>query len=485
RITKESKIITSSNDQNHRNTIDLKMYDNLRLTNFSDDQHDVMEQKPRDSIPTRCLRCRSPLKEPHHGLAIVTMAVVAQLMLLVSLSTPTQAASHFLNEFCDLQSKTLRNAKKFRTNPETFSIFLTSKNSLSSVRVLPQKAPQRQTPPPQAPINPSAMSFSFMQPTEQPPMQALGATGNETTSNSSAPGIGPSVPVATMMPSPEIIQQYQSPVLKQLNCSIIVVAPRSHGLLVTVNSIGLPHHHAKLGITLNYDSQQAQSVSLDGDVTSGKYLLTQSTSSKIAINLQSFAPIDWSRVSFDILFTVYKSKANSTGCPNKSWFDCGDNICVPSSLVCDNNRNCPNGNDEMIFYRCYTPLFWSIAASTTMALAIAVMIMIVIVVLRRRRAAEIASQSQFSNNLLQDSTSKAGLNYCDSEAGYLADNMTGGFENPVWLHTNTLTKQDSTRHVAAGTCCSMPAVSHVQVHHNQAPHSTALLVTNTQLRQAH
>lgn len=245
-------------------------------------------------------------------------------------------------------------------------------------------------------------------------------------------------------------QQPTAPIYKQLNCSIIVVAPKSHGLLVTVNSIGLPKNLTKLGITLNHDSPHAQHIQLEGETTSANYLLTQPSSSKIAINLQSFQPIDWSHVSFDILFTVYK-KANSTGCPNKKWFDCGDNICVPSSLVCDNNRNCPNGNDEMIFYRCYSPLFWSIAASTTLALILVIVITSVILVLRRRRGG-LNKQHSFSNNVLasegdlihDDNSSKLDLTQDATGASngpYLASNLyLGGFENPVWTN-GTLTKQ--------------------------------------------
>lgn len=244
-------------------------------------------------------------------------------------------------------------------------------------------------------------------------------------------------------------QQQAAPIYKQLNCSIIVVAPKSHGLLVTVNSIGLPKNLTKLGIILNHDSAHAKSIQLEEENASANYLLTQPGSSKIAINLQSFQPIDWSHVSFDILFTVYK-KANSTGCPNKKWFDCGDNICVPSSLVCDNNRNCPNGNDEMIFYRCYSPLFWSIAASTALALILIALIISVILVVRRKR---LLKQHSFSNNVLasendlmhDNNSSKLDLTLDPSigrnNSSYLASNLyLNGFENPVWSN-GTLTKQ--------------------------------------------
>lgn len=237
-----------------------------------------------------------------------------------------------------------------------------------------------------------------------------------------------------------------------------MVAPKSHGLLVTVNSIGLPKNLTKLGITLNHDSPHAQHIHLEGETTSANYLLTQPQSSKIAINLQSFRPIDWSHVSFDILFTVYK-KANSTGgCPNKKWFDCGDNICVPSSLVCDNNRNCPNGNDEMIFYRCYSPLFWSIAASCGLALIlICIMIVVIMIVRSQRRRRGLTRLNSFSHNQLasdndmmhDNSSSKLDLTQTEQRsqmvgAGgqtYLASNMyLGGFENPVWTN-GTLTKK--------------------------------------------
>lgn len=284
---------------------------------------------------------------------------------------------------------------------DTHSLFLTAKNTLSSVRVLPQKQQM-----------PSSISFGF--------------------GSSSA-------------------QQANVPIYKQLNCSIIVVAPKSHGLLVTVNSIGLPKNLTKLGIILNHDSAHAQHVHLEGETTSANYLLTQPSSSKIAINLQSFQPIDWSHVSFDILFTVYK-RANSTGgCPNKKWFDCGDNICVPSSLVCDNNRNCPNGNDEMIFYRCYSPLFWSIAASSTLALVLIFLMISVILLVRRRRLGGLSKLNSFSNNQLaaegdlmhDNNSSKLDLTQesAAKSGSYLASNLyLGGFENPVWTN-GTLTKQ--------------------------------------------
>jgi len=261
-------------------------------------------------------------------------------------------------------------------------------------------------------------------------------------------------------------QQPQAPIYKQLNCSIIVVAPKSHGLLVTVNSIGLPKNLTKLGIILNHDSAHAQHVHLEGETTSVNYLLTQPGSSKIAINLQSFQPIDWSHVSFDILFTVYK-KANSTGCPNTKWFDCGDNICVPSSLVCDNNRNCPNGNDEMIFYRCYSPLFWSIAASTTMALILVIIITSIILFVKKRRG--LSRQHSFSNNVLasdgdlihDDNSSKLDLTQESAarSSSYLANNLyLGGFENPVWTN-GTLTKQQSTTKQYSSQSTSPPSPS--------------------------
>lgn len=241
-----------------------------------------------------------------------------------------------------------------------------------------------------------------------------------------------------------------APIIKQLNCSIIVVAPKSHGLLVTVNSIGLPKNLTKLGIILNHDSPHAQHVHLEGETTTANYLLTHPSSSKIAINLQSFKPIDWSHVSFDILFTVYK-KGNNTGCPNKKWFDCGDDICVPSSLVCDKNRNCPNGNDEMVFYLCYTPLFWSIAASSALALVLIMLIISVILFVRRRRG--LSKQHSFSDRVLatevdlmhDDNSSKLDLTQESAarSSSYLANNLyLGGFENPVWTN-GTLTKGSS------------------------------------------
>ena len=249
--------------------------------------------------------------------------------------------------------------------------------------------------------------------------------------------------------------------VKQLNCSIIVVAPKTHGLLLTVDSLGLPKNLTKLGIVLNHDSSHAQHIHLEGQTTKTRYLLAKPQSSKIAINLQSFQPIDWSQVSFDILFTVYE-KANSTGgCPNKKWFDCGDNICVARSLVCDGNKNCPNGNDEMIFYRCYSPLFWSIAGSTTLALILVVIITSVIVVKRNLRAGRMSRLSSFSNNqlavdsdIIHDGSkldlTQADMQHAATAAGrlaggnnpsYLASNLyLGGFENPVWTN-GTLTKQ--------------------------------------------
>ena len=257
-------------------------------------------------------------------------------------------------------------------------------------------------------------------------------------------------------------QAQQAPIYKQLNCSIIVVAPKSHGLLVTVNSIGLPKNLTKLGITLNHDSSHAQQIHLEGEHTTANYLLTQPSSSKIAINLQSFQPIDWSHVSFDILFTVYKKANTSGGCPNKNWFDCGDNICVPMSLVCDRNRNCPNGNDEMIFYRCFTPLFWSIAASVAMALVLVALMLAVILFVRRRRARlGLSRLNSFSNNQLavdadliihDNNSSKLDLTQESAarSSSYLASNLyLGGFENPVWSN-GTLTKQSASQHKAAG-----------------------------------
>lgn len=250
------------------------------------------------------------------------------------------------------------------------------------------------------------------------------------------------------------VQQANQPIYKQLNCSIIVVAPKSHGLLVTVNSIGLPKNLTKLGITLNHDSPHAQHIHLEGETTSANYLLTQPSSSKIAINLQSFRPIDWSHVSFDILFTVYKRSNGTNGCPNKKWFDCGDNICVPSSLVCDRNLNCPNGNDEMVFYRCYSPLFWSIAASTALAMMLIVLIISIILIARRRRVSRLSKLNSFSNNQLatdndlmhENNSSKLDLtneSLNHRSGSYLASNLyLGGFENPVWTN-GTLTKQQS------------------------------------------
>lgn len=301
---------------------------------------------------------------------------------------------------------------------------------MSSVRLLTQKQPNQ---------IPSSFSFGF------------GSSASQAAQ-------------AQSLPAP-------APVFKQLNCSIIVVAPKAHGLLVTVNSYGLPKNLTKLGITLNHDSSHAQHINFEGAQTSANYLLTQPGSSKTAINLQSFQPIDWSHVSFDILFTVYK-KANSTnGCPNKKWFDCGDNICVPSSLVCDNNKNCPNGNDEMIFYRCYSPLFWSIAASTTCAMLIVILIVAVILFSRKRRNSRLNKMKQLSlstddNNVLtsdqdlingNDTSSKLDLTQTEqqlhphhqqiadlrakNQSSYLANNLyLGGFENPVWQN-GTLTKQ--------------------------------------------
>lgn len=261
-----------------------------------------------------------------------------------------------------------------------------------------------------------------------------------------------------------------------------MVAPKSHGLLVTVNSIGLPKNLTKLGIILNHDSPHAQHVHLEGETTSANYLLTQPQSSKIAINLQSFQPIDWSHVSFDILFTVYKRANGTGGCPNKKWFDCGENVCIPSSLVCDKNRNCPNGNDEMIFYRCYSPLFWSIAASLGMALILVGLIVIVIIVVRKKRAGQLAKLlvnskvNSFSNNelttavendLMQDHHHHQGQHHHQgglqaNNQSYLASNLyLGGFENPVWTN-GTLTKQQS----STATSPSAPTTTAAQVHHN-------------------
>lgn len=327
--------------------------------------------------------------------ALLNKKKLTRLIDKISLFLPPNWID-FLNEFCDLQSKTLRSAKKLKQASDIHSLFLNSKTTASSVRVLPQKQQV-----------PSSISFGF--------------------GSSQAP---------------------TAPIYKQLNCSIIVVAPKSHGLMVKVNSIGLPKNLTKLGITLNHDSSHAQQVHLEGEDTSANYLLTQPSSSKIAINLQSFQPIDWSHVSFDILFTVYK-KANSTGCPNKKWFDCGDNICVPSSLVCDNNRNCPNGNDEMVFYKCYSPLFWSIAASTIMALILMAIIVSVLLVVRRRRS--LSKEQSSSNNKLaseadlthDNNSSKLDLTQESAarSSSYLASNLyLGGFENPVWTN-GTLTKQ--------------------------------------------
>lgn len=254
-----------------------------------------------------------------------------------------------------------------------------------------------------------------------------------------------------------------APIFKQLNCSIIVVAPKSHGLLVKVNSIGLPKNLTKLSVTLNYDSPHASQVSMEGENKTADYILTEPGSSKIAINLLSFQPIDWSHVSFDILFTVYRKANSSNGCPNNKWFDCGDNICVPASVVCDKNRNCPNGNDEMISYHCYSPLFLSIAASSTFAFILIVLIAVTVLIVRRRRGGSLNRHHSFSNNVLasdvdgiihDENSSKLDLTQDGSHlsashhnnqgnSSYLASNMyLGGFENPVWTN-GTLTKSQS------------------------------------------
>lgn len=236
--------------------------------------------------------------------------------------------------------------------------------------------------------------------------------------------------------------------IKQLNCSIVVVAPKSHGLLLNVNSVGLPKNLTKLSITLNYGLNHSYPVDIDHDKTSSQYLLTQDGSSKMAIHLQSFKPIDWSHVSFDILFTVYR-KANNTGCPNKKWFDCGDNICVPASLVCDGNRNCPNGNDEMMFSGCYSSLFWAIAACS--ALALVAIIAVVTIALTFRGRQNLNRLNSLSGNALTAdgdlnpdiSSSKYDLTQesANQSSSYLKSNLCySGFENPICTN-GTLTKQ--------------------------------------------
>lgn len=325
-----------------------------------------------------------------------------------------------MNEFCDLESKTLRRAKKLEQNDSkgeasTYSLNLASKYSKSSARVKTQL--QRTQP------SLSQISFGF---------------GMQDSNNK---------------------QQQTEVIKKQLNCSINVVAPKLHGLLVTINSIDLPKNLTKLSVTFYQNATHAQTVAIDSGNTNEHYLLTPPGNSKIGINLQSFQPIDWSTLGFDILFTVYKNKGNSSGCPNSNWFDCGENICVPMSLVCDNNKNCPNGNDEMLSYRCYSPLFQSIAVSTLLAvlLILAVVCFIYIYGYKRRDRgsngndsddddqyyynADVLSESdEFeygvdSDGLVLPSSKKIDLNLDTAKLtnGYLSNNLyAGGFENPIW-----------------------------------------------------
>lgn len=233
-----------------------------------------------------------------------------------------------------------------------------------------------------------------------------------------------------------------SPIIKQLNCFFVVVAPKSHGLLMNVNSIGLPKNQTKLTITLNHESNHSQLIHLEGEEKPSQYLLTQDGNSKIAIHLQSFRPIDWSHISFDILFTVYR-KASNSGCPNKRWFDCGDNICVPASLVCDKTPNCPNGNDEMIFYKCYSSLFWSMALTASLVLILVITVSIILY----RRQGRLNRLNSLSDNVLtadaDNLSSKLDLSdthHKNQSASYLKSNLFyNGFENPVW--TSNPTKQ--------------------------------------------
>lgn len=309
----------------------------------------------------------------------------------------------FLNEFCDLQSKAYRQPKTVKQAQDT-TVHLDNTNSGSSMKVSPQK-----------PRIPSSVSFGF------------GSSG----------------------PS-----QQHAPIFKKLNCSIIVVAPPHNGLLVNVNSFGLPKNLTKLGITLNHGSVHAQQVHLEGTETSSQYLLNKEGSSKIAINLHSSEPIDWSLIHFDIVVNVFKKVDNNTGCPNKKWFDCGEDICVPSWLVCDGTRNCPNGNDEMLPYHCYSPLFLSIAASTTLALVLILIVVVVILVSRRRNGGlNKQHRSMSDSNVLtadgdlisHDGNNSSKLDLTQESAArsntYFKSNLyLGGFENPVWS-TGTLTKQ--------------------------------------------
>lgn len=116
----------------------------------------------------------------------------------------------------------------------------------------------------------------------------------------------------------------------------------------------------------------------------------------------------------------------------------------------------------MIFYRCYSPLFWSIAASTSLALLLIVLMILVIVFVRRSRRHNLNKLNSFSNNQLAADTdlmhedmisaaaSKLDLTQAEQMAtrgaansSYLASNLyLGGFENPVWTSNGgTLTKQ--------------------------------------------
>lgn len=331
-----------------------------------------------------------------------------------SVETP-RSNHYFLNEFCDIESKTYRDRRPItRTHEDATAILLNQKSSASSLRIQTKQ-----------PSLPSTIGFGF---------------GDSS-------------------------QQAVKPLVKQLNCSIIIEAPKSYGLLVNVNSVGLPKNLTRLGITLNYNSPHAQYIQFDADVASANYLLTHKSTSKIAISLQSFEAIDWSHVSFDILFSVYKQRANSTGCPNKKWFDCGDDICVPMSLVCDRNRNCPNGNDEMLTS---CPLISSIAVSMGVILVLVILIVAIVTVVRRQRANQIKKQNSFLTSRLAsegdlinhlENSSKLDLTKTEQpiqRAGgsqqhldhnsYLASNMyLSGFENPAWSNTGTLTKPTQTQ----------------------------------------
>lgn len=256
---------------------------------------------------------------------------------------------------------------------------------------------------------------------------------------------------------------------KQLNCFFVVVAPKSHGLLLNVNSIGLPKNLTKLTITLNHETNHSQQVELVGQEKPSSYLLTQDSYSKIAIHLQSFQPIDWSHISFDILFTVYRKANAVSGCPNQKWFDCGDNICVPASLVCDKTPNCPNGNDEMLFYKCYSSLFWSVAASIGLALILIVVLMTVLLIKRRGKTnmnkqqslsdnvltadadyisikydshSQQSQQTTTTNNNNKPNNGKKQTNQQQQASSYLRSNLYfNGFENPVWTNSGTLPKK--------------------------------------------